>query len=608
MPSQDSLAQDPELVSEFIVESQEHLRAIESHLLAIEDGEASAEAVHAIFRGFHTIKGLAGFLEFDAMQKVSHEVETLLDRARNGELSLTAEVIDAVLESADFLRQWLDALQGALGGGSPASGPDPEPLIRRVQSMVTPAEASSGVPEIGVSGSGSDSSEMPARRETAKETAAPRAPVEAAALAVLSSVAPAPERQETAAPAAKAEAPESARSPEARAVKVDTGKLDHLVDMVGEMVIAQSMIQHDPELQSVNRPRLLRNLTQLARITDEVQKTAMAMRMMPIEHLFQRMRRVVRDLARKTGKEVEMEITGGETELDRNLVEELADPLMHMVRNAVDHGLESPEDRVAKGKSATGHLRLKASHRSGHIVIEVADDGNGLDRRKIVDKAVRNGLVAEGEELTDERIYNLIFEPGFSTAATVTSVSGRGVGMDVVRRHVQKLRGRIEIQSTPGEGSTFFLKLPLTLAIVDGLIVGVGKERYIIPLFAVREMLRPDAETVFTVQSKGEIAMVRGQLLPLVRLHRRFGITPRSENPTETLLIVAEAANRVFCLMVDELIGKQEVVIKNLGAMLQNVPGVAGGAILGDGRVGLILDLDRVFEPNGGSQSGHVAA
>jgi two-component system chemotaxis sensor kinase CheA len=607
MPSQDSLAQDPELVSEFIVESQEHLRAIESHLLAIEDGAASAEAVHAIFRGFHTIKGLAGFLEFDAIQRLSHEVETLLDRARNGELSLTGEVIDVVLESADFLRQWLNALQGSLGSGNPPSGPAPEELIRRVQSVVTP-EPSTGEPETAVPEPRPDSAEMPARMETAAETPEPQSSVEAAALAVLSSVAPSPEPQETAAPAAKPETVESTRSAEARAVKVDTGKLDHLVDMVGEMVIAQSMIQHDPELQSVNRPRLLRNLTQLARITDEVQKTAMAMRMMPIEHLFQRMRRVVRDLARKTGKEVEMEITGGETELDRNLVEELADPLMHMVRNAVDHGLESPEDRAAKGKSPTGHLRLKASHRSGHIVIEVADDGNGLDRRKIVDKAVRNGLVAEGEELTDERIYNLIFEPGFSTAATVTSVSGRGVGMDVVRRHVQKLRGRIEIQSVPGIGSTFFLKLPLTLAIVDGLIVGVGKERYIIPLFAVREMLRPDADTVFTVQSKGEIAMVRGQLLPLVRLHRRFGITPRSDNPTETLLIVAEAANRVFCLMVDELIGKQEVVIKNLGAMLQNVPGVAGGAILGDGRVGLILDLDRVFEPHGGSQSGHVAA
>ncbi len=611
MPNHDSLAQDPELVSEFIVESQEHLRAIEGHLLAIEGGEASGDAVHAIFRGFHTIKGLAGFLEFEAIQKVAHEVETLLDGARNGELVLSAGVIDVVLESADFLRQWLGGLQHSVQGGNQPVGPDPAALISRVQACVAgPDHEECEVPSqpVGRVELPAEPGPAPIDQPAAAADRAVPVPDAPAALAMLSNAAPATEHPDVA-PSPRPEAAETGRAAEARAVKVDTGKLDHLVDMVGEMVIAQSMIQHDPELQSVNRPRLLRNLTQLARITDEVQKTAMAMRMMPVEHLFQRMRRVVRDLARKTGKEVEMEITGGETELDRNLVEELSDPLMHMVRNAVDHGIEEPEERSRRGKPATGRLRLKASHKSGYIVIEVGDDGNGLDRRRILEKAIKNGLVPEGEELSDDRIYNLIFEPGFSTAAAVTSVSGRGVGMDVVRRHVQKLRGRIEIQSVPGEGSTFFLKLPLTLAILDGLIVGVGKERYIIPLFAVREMLRPEPGSVYTVQNKGEIAMIRGQLLPLVRLHRRFGITPRSEDPTETLLIVAEADNRAFCLMVDELIGKQEVVIKNLGgAMLRNVPGIAGGAILGDGRVGLILDLDRVFEAQGGGQPGHVAA
>jgi two-component system, chemotaxis family, sensor kinase CheA len=558
-----ALAQDPELMSEFIVETQEHLRSIESHLLAVEGGGASADAVHAIFRGFHTIKGLAGFLEFEAMQRVAHEVETVLDRARNGELVLSSQVVDLVLESSDFIRKWLGAIQ------SHSAGPDPADLIARVAAIA------------------------PGTAEAATEAAAPAtAPGPEAALAALST----------------AMQPESAPvRVEARSVKVDTAKLDHLVDMVGEMVIAQSMLQHDPDLKAVNRPRLTRNLSQLTRITDEVQKTAMAMRMVPVEHLFQRMRRVVRDLARKMGKEVEMEIMGGDTELDRNLVEELADPLMHMLRNSVDHGIEPAAERVAKGKPAAGRLRLRASHQSGHIVIEISDDGGGLDRRKILEKARKNHLISEIEDPTDERVCNLIFEPGFSTAAVVTDVSGRGVGMDVVRRQVQKLRGRTEIRSVPGQGSTFFLKLPLTLAIVDGLVVGVGKERYILPLFAVREMLRPEAGTVFTVQDKGEIAMVRGQLLPLIRLYRRFGIEPRSEDPTETLLIVAEGAHRVYCLMVDQLIGKQEVVIKNLGTMLQNVPGVAGGAILGDGRVGLILDLDRVFDPQGGAQNSHAA-
>jgi two-component system, chemotaxis family, sensor kinase CheA len=563
-----SLAQDPELLSEFIMESREHLHTIESNLLSIEDGQAAPDAVHAIFRGFHTIKGLAGFLEFDAMQRAAHEVETLLDRAREGRVSLTADAIDVVLAGSDFLRKWLDCVERA------AEGPDPAELIKRVQALCTPDEDADG-------------STMLAALASAVESKGPQA--------------------ETA-PGVLSESPAGARTAESRSVKVDTGKLDHLVDMIGEMVIAQSMIQHDPELTSVNRPRLLRNLSQLARITDEVQKTTMAMRMVPVEHLFDRMRRVVRDLARKTGKEVDLEIAGGDTELDRNLVEELADPLMHMVRNAVDHGIESPDERIAAGKAPAGRIRLSASHGSGNILIEITDDGRGLDRQKIVDKAVRNGLIGADEELMDDQVHNLIFRPGFSTAAAVTDVSGRGVGMDVVRRQVEKLRGRIEIRTHLGQGSSFVLKLPLTLAIVDGLIVSVGKERYIIPLFAVREMLRPEPGAVHSVQDKGEMTTVRGRLLPVIRLHRRFGIAPRSEDPAETLLIVAEAASRVFCLMVDELIGKQEVVIKSLGGMLQNTPGIAGGAILGDGRVGLILDLDRVYEPHVGVQSGHAAA
>jgi two-component system, chemotaxis family, sensor kinase CheA len=557
-----SLAQDPELVGEFVMESREHLRAVESNLLAVEGGPASPDAVHAIFRGFHTIKGLAGFLEFDAMQRAAHEVETLLDRAREGEVALTAEVIDVVLAGSDYLRQWLDCVEQGV------AGPGPEELIAQVQAVCAGE------------GSGTEGEMLAALGAAMRESV---------------SEAPAAARS-------------GGRSAEARSVKVDTGKLDHLVDMVGEMVIAQSMIQHDPELQSVNRPRLLRNLSQLARITDEVQKTAMAMRMVPVEHLFHRMRRVVRDLARKTGKEVELEIAGGDTELDRNLVEELADPLMHMVRNAVDHGIEPPEERVGAGKAAAGRLRLSASHGSGNIIIEIGDDGRGLDRKRIVEKAVRNGLITAGQELNDEQVYELIFQPGFSTAAAVTDVSGRGVGMDVVRRQLEKLRGRVEIRSRAGEGSMFTLKLPLTLAIVDGLIVTVGQERYIIPLFAVREMLRPEAGAVHSVQDKGEMTMVRGRLLPVIRLYRRFGIVPRSEEPAEALLIVAEAASRSFCLMVDDLVGKQEVVIKSLGGMLQSVPGVAGGAILGDGRVGLILDLDRVYEPHGGVQKGHAAA
>ena len=375
---------------------------------------------------------------------------------------------------------------------------------------------------------------------------------------------------------------------------MDTAKLDFLVDMAGEMVIAQSMVRHHPELAALRSPAVLRSLAQLERITGDLQKTAMSMRMVPIGGLFQRMNRLVRDLARKTGKQAVLETVGGDTELDRNVVEELADPLMHMVRNAADHGLETPEVRRAAGKDPIGRIRLRACHRAGHIVIEVADDGRGLIREKILETARRMDLFEGGTDLSEKEVFNFIFHPGFSTATEVTDVSGRGVGLDVVKKQIQKLRGHVDIESVPGKGTSFLLRLPLTLAMIDGLVVGVGAERYVLPIFSVREMLRPSADMVLTVAGEQEMVLVRNTLLPMVRLYKRFAVKPRSEEASESLLIVAEAAGKSFCLMVDDLIGKQEVVIKSLGESLKDIPGIAGGAILGDGRVGLILDLEGI--------------
>jgi two-component system chemotaxis sensor kinase CheA len=386
-----------------------------------------------------------------------------------------------------------------------------------------------------------------------------------------------------------------AKPVESRTVKVDTTKLDFLVDMVGELVIAQSMIRHHGDLTSVTNPQLQRNLAQLSRITGEVQKTAMSMRMVPVGQLFQKSVRLVRDLTRKSGKRAEVEIVGEDTELDRTIVDDLSDPLMHMIRNAADHGIEGPEDRVHAGKNPVARISLKAYHQAGHIVIEIADDGRGLMRDKILKKAKERGLIQDGTNLQDKEVFNLIFEPGFSTAEKITDVSGRGVGMDVVRKQIQKMRGRVDIESQPGVGTTFLLKLPLTLAIIDGLVVGVGNERYIVPIFAVREIFKPQPETVFTVENRHEMVLVRGNLLPIVRLYKRFGVAARSQEITESVLVVAESGGRRFCLVVDELIGKQQVVIKSLGEVFKGVAGVAGGAILGDGRVGLIVDMEGVF-------------
>ena len=323
---------------------------------------------------------------------------------------------------------------------------------------------------------------------------------------------------------------------------------------------------------------------------------SMTLRMVPIGTLFQRMKRLVRDLARKGGKQADLEVTGEDTELDKTVVDGLADPLMHMVRNALDHGVEPSADRIALGKPAAAQIGLKAYHQGGHMVIEVSDDGRGLNREKILAKARKNNRIGENTVLSDSEICHLIFEPGFSTADTITDISGRGVGMDVVKKSILNMRGRVEIHSVPGSGTTFFIRLPLTLAIIDGLVVGVGIERYVVPIFAVTEMFRPTAAMLSSLEDKYEMVMVRGRLLPIVRLHKRFSVLPTNEDPCNALFIVVEQEGKRFCLMVDEFIGKQEVVIKNLGECFKNVSGVAGGAILGDGRVGLILEIAGLVE------------
>lgn len=598
----EALNQDPELISDFLLESREYLSNVEAQLLVLERNPADMEAINTIFRGFHTIKGLAGFLEFPRIQKFAHEVETLLDLARTSRISVQSDLIDLILQSTDFMNQ---CLNGVETGHESAS--DAGPLIARIRSVIDGVAASKG--------------DLPAAAKLAapppQVVAAPPIPAvhgaagRAADLAQLALVVAKPVPPDIPAagppsvlsgtvlkpaaviPAAIAVEPSAVVLP--RCVKVDTDKLDYLVEMVGELVIAQSLIQHDPDLAALHNPKLLRNVGHLGRITADVQHVAMAMRMIPIRQLFGRMARLVRDLARKSGKQADLVLTGEDTELDRDMVEELADPLMHMMRNSMDHGAEMPDVRIARGKSPVARLELKAYHKGGFINIEVSDDGQGLMRDKILAKAKERGMISAGEHLSDQEIFKFIFEPGFSTADKVTDVSGRGVGMDVVRKHVAKLRGRIDITSVAGKGTTFVIKLPLTMAIIEGLVVGVGEQRYILPIFMVKEMFRPTADALSTVPDGGEMVMVRGSLLPILRLYRRFGVIPTSEDPTESVLVVVEGGRKNFCVQVDQLIGKQEVVIKSLGETFSNVTGVAGGSILGDGRVGLILDVEGLF-------------
>ncbi len=603
---------DAEMVAEFVTEAGEHLVTIEEKLLELEKDASSVEDINAVFRGFHTIKGLAGFLEFGSIQQVAHEVETLLDLARAGKLALTAAVVDVVLESMDYLRGEIAQIDHRLKGADVQPSASNRGLLERIRAAskgnsVTEAPAASSQPAPAVCEALASLKPSPTPNSTPNSTAcatdlvsvepaSPVAPPPATENAAPKPVSkPAAEQPAPFAPSAASPIREERRATDSSSVRIDTAKLDHLMNMVGEMVIAQTMVSHHPIFAGMKDSRLIGDLAQLTRITADVQKVTTSMRMVPIGTQFQKTARLVRDLSRKAGKEITLVTSGEDTELDKTIAEELSDPLLHMVRNSIDHGIETPEERSSTSKNPIAQIRLAAYHQSGQIVIEIGDDGRGLNKDRILAKATERGIVKPGAALTDNEIFQLIFEAGFSTAEKITDISGRGVGMDVVRKHVQHLRGRIEIQSEQGRGTTFFLKLPLTLAIIEGLVVVVGGSRSIVPIPAVIEMFRPTPAVLSTVQCKGEMATVRGKLLPVVRLHQRFGIEPRVHALTDGMLVVAESQGKQFCLFVDEVVGKQEVVIKSLGPMFKEVVGVAGCAILGDGRVGLILDVDGLF-------------
>lgn len=573
-----ALGQDPELVSDFILESREHLRNVESGLLVIEKNPSDSDALNAVFRSFHTIKGLSGFLEFGAIQEVSHEVETILHLARTGQVLMNPALIDLTLEGADYVSQEILRIEAQLRGENERPATANVALLERLKRAANGELVESESSRSGVA--------------AMVEAIAEAKPVE-------SRLPMAAEVGETAAEGKLAQRADGKKSKgvnqDSMVIRVETAKLDYLLDMVGEMVIAESMVRLDPELAAAKSTRLQRNLNQLRRVTEEVQKVAMATRLVPVGTLFQRVNRLVRDTARKAGKLAELELVGEDTQLDKTIIEELTDPIMHMVRNSIDHGIETPEARRKAGKPEAGKVTLKAYRQADHIQIEIADDGRGLNIEGIRKKALERGLIGEGSAMSEAETFQLIFEPGFSTAEKVTDISGRGVGMDVVKKQIQKLRGKIDIKSRPGQGTTFYLKLPLTLAIIEGLVIGVGRERYILPIYSVHEMFRPRAEQLSSVQGRGEMVMVRNHLLPVIRLHRALHVKPRTEEITDSLMIVAETEGKRFVLSVDEFIGKQEVVIKSLGASLKNTQGIAGGAILGDGRVGLILDLEAIY-------------
>jgi len=555
-----NLEENRELLSEFQVEATEHLGQIETAVLELEQDSTNREAIDSMFRSFHTIKGVAGFLNLVPVNRLAHEIESLMDLVRSDQLTLFKGIIDLVLGSADTIGRQIEQISEALSRGTL-----PEDVIP-VSILMAHARWAMEGPEHFAEKTGT------AQEKRSDSTGNESPPKEKA-----------PPTQSP-----KKNAAENA------SIRVQTSKLDDLLDAVGELVIVQSQLQESAQ-SDPNAFR--RDLAQLTRITKELQRDSMGLRLVPVKSTFQKMSRIVRDISAQMGKQVAFEISGEETELDRNVVEEIGDPLVHMIRNALDHGLESTAERIVAGKSETGQISLKAYHRGGSVVIELSDDGGGIDPERVFQKAVANGIVPEDESLPEAEIYKLIFAPGFSTAEEITDISGRGVGMDVVRQNIEKLRGKIEIDSALGEGSTFRIILPLTMAIIDGLIVTVGSDRFIIPTASVKVALRPDPESLTTIQGNQEILNLREKVFPLVRLHQHFQIANAETDPLNATLVIVETGAQPYALLVDKLVTKQEVVVKSLGSLMSRIPGVSGGAILGDGNIALILDPTTLVNP-----------
>ena len=576
-----NLDEDLELLNEFHAESLELLQTIEQGVLILESNPTDTETVNSIFRAFHTFKGGAGFLHLDPPRNLAHELETVLDLVRRSELPIDSIVINLILAGGDALEQFTRAIGAQLQGVDPGS-----PIVVPTSDIIRRAKAAARGEAESPAGASSErlGTDAPASQRTPPEQAL-TAPVLQTAAAPLSPPPPvSPVREPVGGDTGGG------------FVKLDTAKLDSLVDLVGELVVAQSMVVENSEVQAIESSQFVRQLRQLRRITSDLQSTAMSMRMVPVRGAFQKMTRLVRDLAASGGKQIQFLLEGEETELDRNMVEKLGDPLVHMIRNSVDHGIESQDERIARGKPALGTIRLSAAHQRGGIVIRLSDDGKGLDPARIRAKAIERGLIRTDAEMDASEIVSLIFLPGFSTAEAVTDLSGRGVGMDVVRSNIEGLSGKIEVQSVLGEGTTFTLLLPLTLAIIDGMLVGVGDDRYIIPTLSIRESFRPQPGMVSTIQGRGEVVSVRGRQTPLLRLGRYLGRPARAMNLEDAIIVVVESGDAARGLVVDELLGKQEVVIKSLGQTFRHQNLLAGSAVLGDGSVGLILDVDTLVK------------
>ena len=643
----------------FFDEADELLADMEQHLLVLQPEAPDAEQLNAIFRAAHSIKGGAGTFGFSVLQETTHLMENLLDEARRGEMQLNTDIINLFLETKDIMQEQLDAYKqsqepdaasfdyicqalrqlaleakgempsavtrlSVVAKSEPQDEQSRNQLPRRIiLSRLKAGEVDLLEEELGhlttltdvVKGTDSLSAILPGDIAEDDITAvlcfvieADQITFETVEVSPKTSPPPVLKLATEQAPTGRVEREKTTRSSESTSIRVAVEKVDQLINLVGELVITQSMLaQRSSELDPVNHGDLITSMGQLQRNARDLQESVMSIRMMPMEYVFSRYPRLVRDLAGKLGKQVELTLVGSSTELDKSLIERIIDPLTHLVRNSLDHGIELPEKRLAAGKNSVGNLILSAEHQGGNICIEVTDDGAGLNRERILAKAASQGLTVS-ENMSDDEVAMLIFAPGFSTAEQVTDVSGRGVGMDVVKRNIQEMGGHVEIQSKQGTGTTIRILLPLTLAILDGMSVRVADEVFILPLNAVMESLQPREADLHPLAGGERVLEVRGEYLPIVELWKVFNVAGAKTEATQGIVVILQSGGRRYALLVDQLIGQHQVVVKNLESNYRKVPGISAATILGDGSVALIVDVSALQAINREQRMANTAA
>ena len=573
-----------ETLAEFISETEEGLQNTEETLLRLEEDFEDQKAISSIFRVFHTIKGTAGFLGLTDLGSLAHRTEDLMVQVNEGEREITLEILNAILCATDGLSKLISQMKAMIAG----MNSDPVDLREAYQLLdyLLSDEVSRSTSVL----------ENPTL-ETIRVTSPPHSEDQEALTETH------PEVGQNLANTSKSPTTEVSKKNENVAatqvmdmLKIPAFKLDELSEFIGEMVVALSVLSQNPTIANLEDRELHDRLDQLNKITEQLRDRILSIRMFPVKNVFSKLTRQMRDLSKKSGKQVKLTIQGDETLVDKTIIDSIYAPLMHIMRNTVDHGIETPEERIAAGKSSEGTVKLSAHHLGDSILIEVRDDGRGLDRQKLLSKALERGLINERENLTDQQIFMFIFTSGVSTAKEVTDISGRGVGMDVVKKEVEKLRGKISVETEAGKGTAFLIKLPLTTSIIEGLVVRLGENRFVLPILDVHLTLIPKKDQLYDVQDReSECLILAGEVIPIMRLHEFFDVEADVMVPEEAIIVVVKYGDKKYGLMVDELLHRQQIVVKNLGETFVNLPGITGGTILGDGRVGLILDPETLI-------------